>query len=272
MWGQQVSGRGVLCAREPQRAAIPGLTAEQLHAVLSAWRALPRGAEGWEEAVAAGSSGDAYPVGPFAYLVQSLRRYTCSRLGPHQSLCLPFSSSRSFLQLTRPGLWPRPLSPGPPNGCHLIHRPAGWDGSHWLCRPLTDSPPLPSALSPSREDSLLGEGPLERAGARLCLPAGPLRTAAQCRYGKRWGLQKTAHVLIAGDDGQDWPAPARALRVGPPPGARTTAGAPIRPAWGVAGFCCSLGGAILGDSLGLSSLHVCSVTHACSSALEDVRP
>ncbi|XP_041594364.1 telomerase protein component 1 isoform X2 [Vulpes lagopus] len=99
-------------------ATRSGLTAEQLHAVLSAWRALPRGAEGWEEAVAAGSSGDAYPVGPFAYLVQSLR-------------------------------------------------------------------------------SLLGEGPLERAGARLCLPAGPLRTAAQCRYGKRWGLQKTAHVLIA---------------------------------------------------------------------------
>nr|XP_025847862.1 telomerase protein component 1 [Vulpes vulpes] len=104
-----------LAALEATRS---GLTAEQLHAVLSAWRALPRGAEGWEEAVAAGSSGDAYPVGPFAYLVQSLR-------------------------------------------------------------------------------SLLGEGPLERAGARLCLPAGPLRTAAQCRYGKRWGLQKTAHVLIA---------------------------------------------------------------------------
>eukprot|EP00071_Canis_lupus_P050235 XP_022283792.1 telomerase protein component 1 isoform X2 [Canis lupus familiaris] len=104
-----------LAALEATRS---GLTSEQLHAVLSAWRALPRGAEGWEEAMAAGSSGDAYPMGPFAYLVQSLR-------------------------------------------------------------------------------SLLGEGPLERAGARLCLPAGPLRTAAQCRYGKRWGLQKTAHVLIA---------------------------------------------------------------------------
>ncbi|XP_047593275.1 telomerase protein component 1 [Lutra lutra] len=99
-------------------ATCSGLTVDQLHGVLSAWRILPRGAETWEEAVAAGNSGDPYPMGPFAYLVQSLR-------------------------------------------------------------------------------SLLGEGPLERAGARLCLPAGPLRTAAKCRYGKRRGLEKTAHVLIA---------------------------------------------------------------------------
>ncbi|XP_019665763.2 telomerase protein component 1 isoform X1 [Ailuropoda melanoleuca] len=99
-------------------ATRSGLTVDQLHAVLSAWRILPRGAKSWEEAVAAGSSGEPYPMGPFAYLVQSLR-------------------------------------------------------------------------------SLLGEGPLERAGARLCLPAGPLRTAAQCRYGKRLGLEKTAHILIA---------------------------------------------------------------------------
>uniref|UniRef100_M3Z351 Telomerase associated protein 1 n=1 Tax=Mustela putorius furo TaxID=9669 RepID=M3Z351_MUSPF len=99
-------------------ATCSGLTVDQLHGVLSAWRILPRGAESWEEAVAAGNSGDPYPMGPFVYLVQSLR-------------------------------------------------------------------------------SLLGEGPLERAGARLCLPAGPLRTAAKCRYGKRRGLEKTAHVLIA---------------------------------------------------------------------------
>ncbi|XP_032199046.1 telomerase protein component 1 isoform X2 [Mustela erminea] len=99
-------------------ATCSGLTVDQLHGVLSAWRILPRGAESWEEAVASGNSGDPYPMGPFVYLVQSLR-------------------------------------------------------------------------------SLLGEGPLERAGARLCLPAGPLRTAAKCRYGKRRGLEKTAHVLIA---------------------------------------------------------------------------
>lgn len=54
-----------------------GLTVDQLHAVLSAWRILPRGAKSWEEAVAAGSSGEPYPMGPFAYLVQSLRRYSC---------------------------------------------------------------------------------------------------------------------------------------------------------------------------------------------------
>uniref|UniRef100_A0A452TVM3 Telomerase associated protein 1 n=1 Tax=Ursus maritimus TaxID=29073 RepID=A0A452TVM3_URSMA len=99
-------------------ATRSGLTVDQLHAVLSAWRILPRGANSWEEAVAAGNSGESYPMGPFACLVQSLR-------------------------------------------------------------------------------SLLGEGPLERAGARLCLPAGPLRTAARCRYGKRLGLEKTAHILIA---------------------------------------------------------------------------
>uniref|UniRef100_A0A671FNJ2 Telomerase protein component 1 n=1 Tax=Rhinolophus ferrumequinum TaxID=59479 RepID=A0A671FNJ2_RHIFE len=95
-----------------------GLTVDQVHGVLSAWRLLPRGTKTWEEVVAAGNSGDPYPMGPFAYLVQSLR-------------------------------------------------------------------------------SLLGEGPLERPGSRLCLPDGPLRTAAKCRYGKRPGLESTAHVLIA---------------------------------------------------------------------------
>ncbi|XP_057579321.1 telomerase protein component 1 isoform X2 [Hippopotamus amphibius kiboko] len=95
-----------------------GLTVDQLHGVLSAWRILPRGTKTWEEAVAAGNSGDPYPMGPFASLIQSLR-------------------------------------------------------------------------------SLLGEGPLERPGARLCLQDGPLRTAAKCRYGKRAELEKTAHILIA---------------------------------------------------------------------------
>uniref|UniRef100_A0A2K5IK47 Telomerase protein component 1 n=1 Tax=Colobus angolensis palliatus TaxID=336983 RepID=A0A2K5IK47_COLAP len=95
-----------------------GLTVDQLHGVLSMWRTLPKGTKSWEEAVAAGNSGDPYPMGPFAYLVQSLR-------------------------------------------------------------------------------SLLGEGPLERPGARLCLPDGPLRTAAKRRYGKRPGQEDTAHILIA---------------------------------------------------------------------------
>ncbi|XP_066199241.1 telomerase protein component 1 [Saccopteryx leptura] len=94
-----------------------GLAVDQLHGVLSAWQVLPRGTKSWEEAVAAGNSGDPYPMGLFAYLVQSLR-------------------------------------------------------------------------------SLLGEGPLERPGARLCLPDGPLRTAAKCRYRKRLELESTAHVLI----------------------------------------------------------------------------
>ncbi|KAM6202580.1 telomerase protein component 1 [Rhynchocyon petersi] len=95
-----------------------GLTVDQLHGVLSAWRILPRGNRTWEEAMAASNSGDPYPMGPFVYLVQSLR-------------------------------------------------------------------------------SLLGEGPLERLGARLCLHDGPLRTAAKHRYGKRPGLESTAHILIA---------------------------------------------------------------------------
>ncbi|KAM5235460.1 LOW QUALITY PROTEIN: telomerase protein component 1 [Ctenodactylus gundi] len=95
-----------------------GLTVEQLHAVLSAWRILPKGAKSWEEAVAALSSEDSYPMGAFAYLVQSLR-------------------------------------------------------------------------------SLLGEGPLERPGARIYLPDGPLRTAAKRRYGKILGLENTAHILLA---------------------------------------------------------------------------
>ncbi|KAG8509749.1 Telomerase protein component 1, partial [Galemys pyrenaicus] len=95
-----------------------GLTVDQLHGVLSAWRILPSGTKSWEEAVAAVNSGDPYPMAPFAYLVQSLR-------------------------------------------------------------------------------SLLGEGPLERPGARLCLPDGPLRTAAKRRYGKRPGLENMAHILLA---------------------------------------------------------------------------
>ncbi|XP_006835617.1 PREDICTED: telomerase protein component 1 [Chrysochloris asiatica] len=95
-----------------------GLTMDQLHGVLSAWRVLPRESQTWEEAVAASNSGDLYPMGAFVYLVQSLR-------------------------------------------------------------------------------SLLGEGPLERLGARLCLPDGPLRTAARRRYGRRPGLESTAHTLIA---------------------------------------------------------------------------
>lgn len=40
---------------------------------------------------------------------------------------------------------------------------------------------------------------MERPGARLCLPDGPLRTAVKRRYGRRLGLEKTAHTLIAGD-------------------------------------------------------------------------
>ncbi|XP_036895648.1 telomerase protein component 1 [Sturnira hondurensis] len=99
-------------------ATRSGLTVGQLHGVLSAWQFLPRGTKTWEEAVAAGQSGCPYPMGPFAYLVQSLR-------------------------------------------------------------------------------SLLGEGPLERPGARLCLPDGPLRAAVKCRYGKRLELERTAHILIA---------------------------------------------------------------------------
>lgn len=67
-----------------------GLTVDQLHGVLSAWRLLPRGGKTWEEAVAADNSGDPYPMGSFAYLVQSLRRYRCPQLSSLPiSLCLP---------------------------------------------------------------------------------------------------------------------------------------------------------------------------------------
>nr|XP_021494699.1 telomerase protein component 1 isoform X1 [Meriones unguiculatus] len=112
--GHEVLPR-VLAALEVTRS---GLTVDQLHAVLSVWLVLPKETKSWEEAVAAGHSGDPYPLGPFAYLVQSLR-------------------------------------------------------------------------------SLLGEGPVERPGARLCLSDGPLRTAVKRRYGKRLGLEKMAHILIA---------------------------------------------------------------------------
>ncbi|KAL6032473.1 hypothetical protein STEG23_021751, partial [Scotinomys teguina] len=95
-----------------------GLTVDQLHAVLSTWLILPKESKSWEEAVAVGHSRNPYTLGPFAYLVQSLR-------------------------------------------------------------------------------SLLGEGPVERPGARLFLSDGPLRTAIKRRYGKRLGLEKTAHILIA---------------------------------------------------------------------------
>lgn len=61
-----------------------GLTVDQLYGVLSAWRILPRGTKSWDEAVAAGNSGDPFPMGPFAYLVQSLRRYSCPQLSSHQ--------------------------------------------------------------------------------------------------------------------------------------------------------------------------------------------
>lgn len=57
----------------------------------------------------------------------------------------------------------------------------------------------------SPEDSILGEGPVERPGARLCLSDGPLRTTVKRRYGKRLGLEKTAHVLIAGDSSPSQP-------------------------------------------------------------------
>ncbi|KAK2498922.1 hypothetical protein MC885_003950 [Smutsia gigantea] len=116
---EQEHGPGVLLqALATLEVTRGGLTVDQLHGVLSAWRILPRGANTWEEAAAAANSRDPYPMGAFAYLVQSLR-------------------------------------------------------------------------------SLLGEGPLERPGARLCLPDGPLRTAAKCRCARRPGLEKTAHLLVA---------------------------------------------------------------------------
>lgn len=85
-------------------------------------------------------------------------------------------------------------------------------GVHSCARMLTDRPLF--LLLPSLTHSLLGEGPLERPGARLCLPAGPLRIAAKGRYGKRLELESTAHVLIAGNYGSNKPG---ALSVGPWP-------------------------------------------------------
>lgn len=51
-----------------------GLTVDQLHAVLSTWLILPKETKSWEEALAASHSGNPYPLGPFAYLVQSIHR------------------------------------------------------------------------------------------------------------------------------------------------------------------------------------------------------
>lgn len=74
-------GTGRLCGLvRASGASFSGLTVDQVHGVLSAWRLLPRGTKTWEEVVAAGNSGDPYPRGPFAYLVQSLRRYECPQL------------------------------------------------------------------------------------------------------------------------------------------------------------------------------------------------
>lgn len=61
---------------------------DQLHAVLSAWQILPSRTKSWDEAVDAVNNGNPYPMGPFVYLVQSLRRYRCPQLSPHQ-LTLP---------------------------------------------------------------------------------------------------------------------------------------------------------------------------------------
>lgn len=60
--------------RAVREFAFSGLTVDQLHAVLSAWLILPKETKSWEEAVAASHSGNPYPLGAFAYLVQSLRR------------------------------------------------------------------------------------------------------------------------------------------------------------------------------------------------------
>ncbi|XP_038596939.1 telomerase protein component 1 [Tachyglossus aculeatus] len=100
------------------RITRSGLTVEELHGILSAWAALPQGAGGWAEAMAAGSNGEPLPLGPFTYLVRSLR-------------------------------------------------------------------------------SLQGTGLLEAPGTRLCLPPGPLRTAAEQRARRETGLDRTAHTVIA---------------------------------------------------------------------------
>ncbi|XP_036592246.1 telomerase protein component 1 isoform X2 [Trichosurus vulpecula] len=50
-----------------------GLTLDQLHGVISTWRALPLETVDWAEAMAAKKKGDPYPMGPFTYLVRSLR-------------------------------------------------------------------------------------------------------------------------------------------------------------------------------------------------------
>lgn len=78
----------------------------------------------------------------------------------------------------------------------------------WLC--FSSLTPLSSSL----EDSLLGEGPVERPGTRLCLSDGPLRTAVKRRYGKRLGLEKAAHILVAGDCSLSHGCEARTCRSG----------------------------------------------------------
>ncbi|KAM9066652.1 telomerase protein component 1 isoform X3 [Sarcophilus harrisii] len=50
-----------------------GLTLDQLHGVISTWQSLPLETVDWAEAMAARNQGDPYPMGPFTYLVHSLR-------------------------------------------------------------------------------------------------------------------------------------------------------------------------------------------------------
>lgn len=96
---------------------------------------------------------------------------------PHGTLCLPCPESAQVQVSPQPAELP-------PTSLYLQSVSQG------LMGPLS---------LPSCEDSLLGEGPLERPGARLCLSDGPLRTAARRRYGKKPGLEDTAHIFIASE-------------------------------------------------------------------------
>lgn len=129
---------------------------------------------------------------------------------PFESICLPcpeptkvmlpqLSSHQPHRLSSQDILWMSTFASQVPERCSYGSRSAvGMPVS-----PLSDCFSSLTFLPSSLEDSLLGEGPVERPGARLCLSDGPLRTAVKRRYGKRLALDKTAHVVIAGDCSPD---------------------------------------------------------------------
>nr|XP_006994908.1 telomerase protein component 1 [Peromyscus maniculatus bairdii] len=101
------------------------------------------------------------------------------------------------LQVTRSGLTVDQLHAVLSTWLILPKETKSWEEAVAVGHSRNPYPSAPFAYLVQSLRSLLGEGPVERPGARLCLSAGPLRTAVRRRYGRRLGLERTAHVLLA---------------------------------------------------------------------------